>query len=61
MSIVINRMPQKPVNLKYSLVLTGMFGFKPANQYVERYHSVVNGALNMEDIISNNFYAFSKQ
>jgi hypothetical protein len=35
------------VNLKYSLVLTGMFRFKFAGQFVERYHSVVSRALNL--------------
>lgn len=29
----IYRVAQKPVNLKYSLVLVGMFRFKPANQF----------------------------
>jgi hypothetical protein len=29
-----------------------MFGFKTASQFLERYHSVVNCALNMEDLIS---------
>jgi hypothetical protein len=32
----------KSAKLKYSLVLTGMFRFKPASQYVEGYHSVVS-------------------
>jgi hypothetical protein len=50
---------QKSVNLKHSLVVTGMFRFKPATQFVERYHSVVSCALNTEDLISNNFCKFS--
>jgi hypothetical protein len=33
-----------------------MFGFNPARQIVELYHRVVSCALNMEDLISNNFY-----
>jgi hypothetical protein len=40
---------QKSVNLKYSVVSTGMFRFKPASQFVEWYHSVVSCALDMED------------
>jgi hypothetical protein len=49
------------VNLKYSLVLTSMFRFKRANQFVERYHSFVSCALNMEDLISNNVNSVSKK
>jgi hypothetical protein len=36
----------------YSLILTRMFGFKSNSQFVERYHSVVSYALNIEDLIS---------
>jgi hypothetical protein len=39
----------------------GMFTFKPANQFVERYQSVMSYALNMEDLISNNFSKFSNK
>jgi hypothetical protein len=54
------RVPQKSVNLKHSLVLTGMFRFKPASQFVERYHSVVGCALDTEDLIWINFYKLIK-
>jgi ketopantoate reductase len=33
---LINKMAQNSVNLKYSLVITGMLRFKPASQSVER-------------------------
>jgi hypothetical protein len=36
------------VNVKDSFVSTEMFRFKPASLFVERYHSVVSCALNME-------------
>jgi hypothetical protein len=49
------RVAQKTVNLKYFLLLTGMFGFKLASQFSERYHSVVSCAPHMEDLVSNNF------
>jgi hypothetical protein len=45
-------MTETSVNLKYSLVLTRMFRFKPASQFAERCYSVVSRALNMENIIS---------
>jgi hypothetical protein len=48
------------VNLKYSLVLTGMFKFKAARPHVERYHSVVSHTLNVVSLISNNFGKFMK-
>jgi hypothetical protein len=51
-----NRVAQKSVNLKYYLVLTEMFRFKPTSQSVGRYHSTVSCALNMEDLISNSFF-----
>jgi hypothetical protein len=51
---------QKSVNLKYSLILTEMFRFILASQFVDRYHSVVSCALNMEGLISNNFCKLSK-
>jgi hypothetical protein len=50
-----HRMAQKSVNLKYSLVLMGMFIFKCASRFVERHHSVVSCALSMEDFISHKF------
>jgi hypothetical protein len=40
--------------MKYSVVLTEMFRFKPASEFVGMYHSVVTCALNM-GITSNNF------
>jgi hypothetical protein len=49
------KVPQKLVNVKHSLVLTGMLRFTPASQLVERYHSVAVCAVNMEDLIQNNF------
>jgi hypothetical protein len=57
----IYRVPQKSVNLNHSLVWTGMVRFKPGSQFVERYHSVVSCALNMEDLILNSFRVFSEQ
>jgi hypothetical protein len=53
-------MAQKSGNLKYSLVSMGMFGFEPVSQFVERYHTIVSCALNMEYLISNNFCKFIK-
>jgi hypothetical protein len=47
------RMAQQSVNLKCSLVLTGMFRLKPASQFVEVYRRIVNCALKMEEFISN--------
>jgi hypothetical protein len=52
---LIYRVAQKSVNLQRSLVLTEMFRFKPASRFLERYHSVVNCAMNTENPISNNF------
>jgi hypothetical protein len=46
------------LNLQYCLILTGMFRFKPASQFVEQYHNVVSCALNMEGLILNNFCKF---
>jgi hypothetical protein len=40
--------------------MKGYVRFKPAGQYVQRYCSVVNCALNMEHPILNNFCKFSK-
>jgi hypothetical protein len=51
---------QKLVPLIYFLALTVMFIFKPASQFVERYHNVVTCALNAEDLISKNVYKFCK-
>jgi hypothetical protein len=43
------RVAQKPVNLKYSPVLTGMFEFKPSSQFVGGHHSIVSYVLNKEN------------
>jgi hypothetical protein len=51
---------QNSVKRKETLVLTGIFVFKPSSQFVERYHSIVSCVLNMEGLISNNLYKFSK-
>jgi hypothetical protein len=40
------------INLKHSLVLTGMFRSQPANQLVEGYYSVVSCALNKDNLVS---------
>jgi hypothetical protein len=61
LGVLIYRMALKSVNPKQSLMLTGIFRFKPASQCVERYHSVVSCSLDMGDLISNNFCKFSKQ
>jgi hypothetical protein len=53
------RVAPKSVNLRHSLVFAGIFRFKPAGQFVE-HHSIVSCTLNMEDLISKNFYKFSK-
>jgi hypothetical protein len=42
-------------NVEYSLTLTGIFRFECASQLEERYHGVLICALNMNDVISNNF------
>jgi hypothetical protein len=52
---LIYRVDQNSVNLNHSVVLKGMFTFKPASQFAERYHSIVSCALNMDNPISNNF------
>jgi hypothetical protein len=52
---------QKSANLKHSLVLSGMFTFKPSGQFAERYHSAASYALNMEGLISNIFYKLSNE
>jgi hypothetical protein len=54
------RLTRKSVNLKYSLVSTGMFLFKPASQRVERDQSALSCALNVESFIWTNFCKFSK-
>jgi hypothetical protein len=51
---------RKSVNLKHSIVLTGMFSLKTARQFVERYHRVVNSALDMEGLILKNICKISK-
>jgi F0F1-type ATP synthase gamma subunit len=53
-------MAQKLVNQKHSFVLAGMFIQSYASQFLKRYHSVANCALNMEDLISNSFCKFNK-
>jgi hypothetical protein len=52
-------MAQNSVNLKHSLVLTGIFIFKAASQFGERYHGVVSCALTMEDLISKSVCKFN--
>jgi uncharacterized membrane protein (DUF485 family) len=52
--------PKTIINLKYYVVFVGIFGFKPAGQFVGRHHSVVDCALNMKDVISKSFCKFSK-
>jgi hypothetical protein len=52
--------PQSPLLSTNSVVLAGMFSFKCASQFAERYGSDVTCAWNMEDPISNNFCKFSK-
>jgi hypothetical protein len=37
--IAVYRLAYKSDKLKHSLALTGIFRFKPASQFVERYHS----------------------
>jgi hypothetical protein len=51
----IYRVAEKSVDTNHSLVLTEMLKIKPASQFVERYPCVVSSALNMEDLIPNNF------
>jgi hypothetical protein len=60
-SIFIHRVIQKSVNLKHSLVLTGVFSFETADQFVERCHSVVSCVMNMKDLFLKIFYKFSKK
>jgi hypothetical protein len=43
------------VNIKYSFLLKGTFGLKPATQFAERYHSSEICVLNMEDTVYNKF------
>jgi hypothetical protein len=45
-----------PIGPKHSLVLTGIFVFKHASQFVERHHSAVFCALNIEDLISSKHF-----
>jgi hypothetical protein len=47
------RVAQKSVNLKYSLLLKGMFGLLPTYQFVEQYHRIGSSALNVEDLVLN--------
>lgn len=50
-----NRISQKIIYLKHYVVLVGIFGFKPASQFIGRRHSVVICALYKTDIISKSF------
>jgi hypothetical protein len=52
--------PQKSVNLKHFLVLTGMFRLKRASQSAEQYHGVVTCALNMVDLLSSKYCKFGQ-
>jgi hypothetical protein len=54
------RLTQEPVNRKYSFILTGIFLQNYASKFLKRYLIVVSCVLNMEDLIANNFYKFSK-
>jgi hypothetical protein len=51
---------QMSINLESSFILTRMFRFKCVRQFVEMYEGVVVCVLNMEDLISNNFYKYTK-
>jgi hypothetical protein len=42
---------QKSVNLKHSSVLTGMYRFKHASQFLERHSSVLSCAVDIEDLV----------
>jgi hypothetical protein len=57
-SMILNiyRQTQKSVNQKYSLLLTGMFRIERPSIFLQGYHSVVSWVLNMENIISNDFF-----
>jgi hypothetical protein len=50
--VIAYRVAQKSLNLKYSLVLTGMFRLKPSIKFIERHHSLVCFAPKLEDHIS---------
>jgi hypothetical protein len=58
-AFIVYRVSSRPVSLKYCLVLTGMFRFRTAGQYLERCHSAMN-SLNMKDVFSNNVCKVSK-
>jgi hypothetical protein len=60
LAFIVYRVSPKQVSLKYSLVLMRMCRFEPAPLIVERYHSIVNCAFNMKDLITNNVRTFSK-
>jgi hypothetical protein len=60
MKYYILQMPQS-IKLKESLTLTKMFRFKPGSKSVEWYHTIVNYALNMENIIWDNSWECSMQ
>jgi hypothetical protein len=48
----------KSVNLKCSHILTGFFGYKFSSQFAESYHRILSSALNLKNLISNNFGKF---
>jgi hypothetical protein len=54
------RVTKKSVNLKYSHLIREMFRFKPVSQFVEQHHSAVSSALNIKNLIYNNFYKLNK-
>jgi hypothetical protein len=58
-NLIIQRGPES-VKPKYSLVLKGMFTFKPVSHFVVFYYKSVSSSLNMEDIILNNVCKFMK-
>jgi hypothetical protein len=49
------RVAQKSINLKYFVVLMGIFRFKLSTQYIERCHRVVSCALNIKDLNPDDF------
>jgi hypothetical protein len=55
-----HRMIKKSVNLKHSVVLMGMFGFKHAIQFIESYGISLSCSLNIEDLTSKKLYKISK-
>jgi hypothetical protein len=47
---------QKSFKINHSLILKGMFRFKPVSQFAEEYHSIVSCQLNMKNLLLNSFY-----